>query len=221
LKRAVAAEFIGSAFLAMAVIGSGIAGENLSGGNTAIALLANSIATGAVLFGIIQLFGGISGAHFNPAVSLAFALQGELPWRHFGPYAAAQTLGMIVGVLIAHAMFDLSLVQQATKVRSGAGLALAESVATFGLILLIIGLMRGRKDAIPAAVALYILGAYWFTASTSFANPAITIARSLSDTFAGIALQSVPAFVIAQVIGAIIAAGVTKAIWPGTASTSA
>jgi glycerol uptake facilitator-like aquaporin len=213
-RRALLAEALGSAILSVTVIGSGIAAQKLSGGNVALALLANSIATGAILFVIIVAFGRLSGAHFNPAVSLAFALRGELSWTMFAAYALTQTAAMIAGAWLAHLMFGLPVLQTSATLRAGSALALAEAVAAFGLVLTIFGVRAERTDAIPLAVGLYILAAYWFTASTSFANPAITIARSLSDTFAGIAPQSVPLFIAAQFAGAAAALLAVRALWP-------
>ncbi|MCW5680487.1 MAG: aquaporin family protein [Xanthobacteraceae bacterium] len=212
--RALAAEFTGSAFLAATVIGSGIAAQNLSGGNVAIALLANAIATGCILFVIISLFARLSGAHFNPAVSIAFAGQGELPWRNCLLFIVSQTAGMIFGVALAHAMFDLPVLQVSTTNRVAFGTALGEAVATFGLVLTIFGLKDRDATRIPAAVALYITGAYWFTSSTSFANPAITIARSLSDTFAGIAPSSATVFIVCQLAGLFLAVMLAAWFWP-------
>ena len=195
------AEGLGTAFLLAAVVGSGIMGERLAGGNVAIALLANSLATGAMLAVLIIIFGGVSGAHFNPAVSIAFALRQELPWSVAGLYVLSQVAGGVVGVWTAHLMFDLPLFQLSTHERSGAGQWLAEVVASFGLVLTILGCVARVPAATPYAVGLYITAAYWFTASTSFANPAVTVARTMSDTFAGIAPAGVPAFIIAQIGG--------------------
>ena len=179
---------------------------NLSGGNDAVALLANTIATGAILFVLITIFGPISGAHMNPAVSLVSASRRELPWADAAAYIIAQLAFGIVGAWAAHLMFDLPTLQLSLKARTGFGKALGEAIATFGLILTILGTVRFRREWVPASVALYITAAYWFTSSTSFANPAITVARSLSDTFAGIAPKDVPLFVTAQVVGAGLAA---------------
>jgi glycerol uptake facilitator-like aquaporin len=201
-RRRLAAEALGTAFLLMIVVGSGIMGARLAGGNDAIALLGNTLATGAGLVVLIVVFGPISGAHFNPAVTLAFALKGEIGWRLALGYVAAQIAAGIAGVWIAHAMFAEPIWQVSTKLRDGPGQALAEFVATFGLIGAILATLRFRAEATPWIVGLYITSAYWFTASTSFANPAVTIARSLSDTFAGIAPSSAPAFVVAQIAGA-------------------
>jgi len=210
-SRALGAEFIGSAVLAATVIGSGIAAQNLSGGNVAIALLANAIATGCILYVIISVFGPLSGAHFNPAVSIAFAIRRELSWPQCGLYTIVQVMGMIAGAWLAHAMFDLPIFQTSTTIRAGTGKAIAEFVATFGLVLTILALKEKNAAQIPAAVALYITSAYWFTSSTSFANPAITTARSLSDTFAGIAPASVPIFIVCQLAG--MSAAVTLGAW--------
>ena len=214
LAQRLAAEFLGTAFLLAAVIGSGIMAQRLAGGNVALALLCNTIATGAILPVIILMFGGVSGAHFNPAVSFAFALRGELPWRIAGLYAGVQVIAAILGAFAAHLMFELSLWQIATTVRSGAGQWLAESIATFGLLLTIFGCLARNAAAAPYAVGLYITSAYWFTASTSFANPAVTIARSLSDTFAGIAPGGAPAFILAQLAGTLAAVAAARSLWP-------
>jgi glycerol uptake facilitator-like aquaporin len=193
------------------VVGSGIMAQRLAGGNVALALLCNTLATGAILAVLILTFGAVSGAHFNPAVSVAFALRGEFPWRTAALYVAVQVAGGIAGVWIAHLMFDMPVWQISTHVRSGPGQWLAEAVATFGLGLTIFGCLARVPSAIPYAVGLYITSAYWFTASTSFANPAVTIARSLSDTFAGIAPAGVLAFIAAQLAG--MAAAVATARW--------
>ena len=206
LARRLAAEGLGAFFLFVAVIGSGIMAERLSGGNVAIALLANTLATGAILFVLITMLGPISGAHMNPAVSLVAASRRELPWTDAAAYIAAQLGFGILGAFAAHAMFDLPILQLSAKARTGVGQWLGEAVATFGLILTILGTVRHRREWVPATVALYISAAYWFTSSTSFANPAITFARSLSDTFAGITPGDVPMFVLAQVVGAALAA---------------
>ena len=206
LGRRIAAEGVGSFFLFACVIGSGIMAANLSGGNDAVALLANTIATGAILFVLITIFGPISGAHMNPAVSLVSASRRELPWADAAAYIIAQLAFGIVGAWTAHLMFDLPTLQLSMKARTGFGKALGEAIATFGLILTILGTVRFRREWVPASVALYITAAYWFTSSTSFANPAITVARSLSNTFAGIAPKDVPLFVTAQFVGAGLAA---------------
>jgi len=208
LPRRLAAEALGTALLLAIVIGSGIMGERLAGGNVAIALLGNTLATGTGLIVLITIFGPLSGAHFNPAVSLVFALRRELPWGRFVPYVAAQVAGALCGVYAAHAMFAEPIWQVSTKLREGPAQAWSEFVATFGLIGTILGTLRFRPDFTPAAVGLYITSAYWFTASTSFANPAVTLARSLSDTFAGIAPSSAPAFMAAQIAGALAGSAV-------------
>jgi glycerol uptake facilitator-like aquaporin len=206
IGRRIAAEGVGSFFLFATVIGSGIMAANLSGGNMAVALLANTLATGAILFVLITMLGPISGAHMNPAVSLVAASRGELRWPDAAAYIAAQLAFGILGAWAAHLMFDLPTLQLSVKARTGPGQWTGEAIATFGLILTIIGTVRHRPAWVPASVALYITAAYWFTSSTSFANPAITIARSLSDTFAGIAPHDVPMFVLAQLFGAGLAA---------------
>jgi len=208
--RAVVAEGIGSFFLFACVIGSGIMATNLSQGNNAIALLGNTLATGAILYVLIAMLGPISGAHFNPAVSLISASRGDLTWRVAAVYIVAQVVFGILGALAAHLMFDLPILQMSVKARTGLGQWASEAIATFGLILTILGTLRHRPQWVPASVALYITAAYWFTSSTSFANPAITIARSLSDTFAGIAPQDVPPFVLAQLLGAAMAAALSR-----------
>ena len=208
--RAVLAEGIGSFFLFACVIGSGIMATNLSQGNNAIALLGNTLATGAILYVLIAMLGPISGAHFNPAVSLISASRGDLTWRVAAVYIVAQVVFGILGALAAHLMFDLPILQMSVKARTGLGQWASEAIATFGLILTILGTLRHRPQWVPASVALYISAAYWFTSSTSFANPAITIVRSLSDTFAGIAPQDVPPFVLAQLLGAAMAAAVSR-----------
>lgn len=202
LGQRFAAEGLGSFFLFASVIGSGIMAGALSGGNMAVTLLANTIATGAMLFVLITMLGPISGAHFNPAVTLVFARRGSLSWRDVGPYIAVQLVGGALGAWTAHLMFDLPILQYSLKTRSGLGQWTGEAVATFGLILTILGTIRHRPAWVPASVALYITSAYWFTSSTSFANPAITVVRSMSDSFAGIAPRDVPMFVLAQLAGA-------------------
>jgi glycerol uptake facilitator-like aquaporin len=205
VKRALAAEAIGSFFLFATVVGSGIMADTLSGGNVGVALLANAIATGAMLFVLIAMLGPVSGAHFNPAVTLVMALGRSIAPRTAVLYVAAQLAGGILGVWAAHLMFDLPLLQFSAKARTGGGQWAGEFVATFGLILAILGTVRHRPDWVAPSVALYITAAYWFTSSTSFANPAIAVARSLSDSFAGIAPADVPAFVAAQLGGAVAA----------------
>ena len=206
LTRRLAAEALGTFFLVMAVVGSGIMAQTLAGGNVALALLCNTIATGAVLFVIITIFVSLSGAHFNPAVSLVMWLRHELGRGDALAYIAVQIAGGCLGAVVAHLMFGLEPVQFSQTARTGAGQWIGEFVATFGLIATILGCVRFRMDAIAPAVALYITAAYWFTSSTSFANPAVTIARALSDTFAGIAPHDVPAFLVAEILGALAAA---------------
>lgn len=210
LGRRIAAEGLGSFFLFACVIGSGIMAADLSGGNDAIALLGNTLATGAMLFVLITMLGPISGAHMNPAVSLVAALRAELRWIDAGAYIAAQFAFGILGAWAAHLMFDLPTLQLSVKARTGLGQWTGEAVATFGLILTILGTVKHRPQWVPASVAFYITAAYWFTSSTSFANPAITVARGLSDTFAGIAPADVPLFIVAQLIGAMTAALTAK-----------
>jgi len=205
LARRLAAEAIGSFFLFAGVIGSGVMAEGLAQGNDALALLANTVATGAVLYVLIAMLGPISGAHFNPAVTLAFALRRELSPREAALYVAVQLGAGVLGAFAVHLMFDMEILQFSTKARAGIGQWTGEFVATFGLVLTILVLLRTRVEAIPAGVALYITAAYWFTSSTSFANPAITLVRSLSDSFAGIAPGDVPGFVLAQLAGGIAA----------------
>lgn len=205
LGKRVVSEAVGTALLLATIIGSGIMGERLAGGNVAIALLANSIATGGGLLCLIAAFGQISGAHFNPAVTIADALQGGLPWREVPAYVLAQIAGALVGVGVANAMFGLPLFFASHHARSGIAFLLSEFVATFGLLAVIWGCVRFRSAVVPFAVAGYIVAAYWFTSSTSFANPAVTIARSLSDTFAGIRPADVAPFVVMQLLGAISA----------------
>lgn len=202
LTRRVAAEATGTAMLLAAVVGSGIMGERLAGGNMAIALLANTLATGAALVALILTFASISGAHFNPAVSLTDAWQGGLAWGDVPAYILAQLLGAFAGTATAHLMFGLPLFSASRHVRSGGAQMFSEFVATFGLLAVILGCVRLRSQAVPFAVAAYIMAAYWFTASTSFANPAVTLARSMSDTFVGIRPVDAPGFIIAQLAGA-------------------
>ena len=204
LKRVVA-EALGTAMLLAAIVGSGIMGERLAAGNTAFALLANSIATGAALVALILTFGPISGAHFNPAVTLADAWQRGLAWRDVPVYISAQVLGAFAGVAVAHRMFELPLFFASRHVRSGAAQVFSEFVATFGLLAVIWGCVRVKSAVVPFAVAAYIMAAYWFTASTSFANPAVTLARSATDTFAGIRPIDAPGFIVAQLAGAFVA----------------
>jgi glycerol uptake facilitator-like aquaporin len=208
--RRCVAEGLGTALLLAVVVGSGVMGESLAGGNVAIALLGNTLATGAALVVLITVFGPISGAHFNPVVSMVFALRRELSAGVAAAYVAAQVAGAVLGVWAAHAMFAEPVLQVSAKLRDGPAQAWSEVVATFGLVATILGVGRARPDFTAVAVGLYITAAYWFTASTSFANPAVTIARSLSDTFAGIAPTSVPAFIAAQIAGALIGLGVMR-----------
>ena len=205
ISRPLAAETLGTALLLATVVGSGIMAERLAGGNVAIALLGNTLPTGAILVVLITILGPVSGAHFNPAVTLSLCLAGNAPWRLALPYIACQIAGAIVGAWLAHLMFDLPVFQLSMKMRWGTGQWIAEMVATFGLVLTIFGGLAYNKAAIPIAVGLYITAAYWFTASTSFANPAVTIARALSDTFAGIMPSAVLPFIVAQLVGALLA----------------
>jgi glycerol uptake facilitator-like aquaporin len=219
LARRAVAEFLGSALLLATVVGSGIMGAKLAGGNVALALIGNTLPTGAILVVLILIFGPVSGAHFNPAVTFAFVGRGELALRVALLYLAMQIIGAIAGAWLAHLMFELPVVQFSSTVRTGPGQWLAEAVATFGLLLTIFGCLAGARAAIPYAVGLYITAAYWFTASTSFANPAVTIARSLSDTFAGIAPGGVAGFIAAQLVGAAIATVLAGWLWPKPATT--
>ena len=213
LSRRLFAEALGTAVLVAAVVGSGIMADKLAGGNQAVALLGNTIPTGAILVVLITILGPISGAHFNPAVSLVFASRGELPWRDVLPYIILQCLGGIAGTIVAHLMFDLAPLMIGTTVRSGPSQWLAEAVATFTLVLTILGGVRYAPHAVPWLVGLVITAAYWFTASTSFANPAVTLARGFTTTFAGIAINHVPGFVVAQFIGAAIGALVATVLF--------
>jgi glycerol uptake facilitator-like aquaporin len=214
LAQRLFSEWLGTAFLLAAVVGSGIMAAKLAGGNGAVALLCNTLATGAILVVLITVFGPVSGAHFNPAVSLAFALRAALPWQDATYYVVAQVVGGIIGVWAAHLMFELPVWQFSVTGRNGSGQWIAEAVATFGLVLTIFGCVARASSAVPFAVGLYITSAYWFTASTSFANPAVTIARSLSDTFAGIAPAGVVAFIVAQLVGMLVAVAVAVWLWP-------
>ncbi len=213
LSRRVTAEALGTALLLATVVGSGIMAQRLAGGNVAIALLGNTLPTGAILVVLILIFGPLSGAHFNPVVSAAFAARNELAWRDAAFYVVAQVIGGIVGVWLAHLMFDLAPLQISQTIRSGPGQWLSEAVATFGLLLTIFGCLAGAPASVPYAVGLYITAAYWFTASTSFANPAVTVARSLSNTFAGIAPVDAPAFLVAQIVGAAAALAISVWLW--------
>jgi glycerol uptake facilitator-like aquaporin len=208
--RSYVAEALGTALLLATVVGSGIMAEDLSGGNIAIALLGNTIPTGAMLFVLITLLGPISGAHFNPAVSLAMCLTNRMSWVQLAPFMACQVVGGIIGVWIAHAMFDLPIFEVSTKIRWSVGQWISEAVASFGLLMTIFGGLRHAPQSIPMLVGLYITAAYWFTASTSFANPAVTIARAMSDTFAGIAPNSVLPFILAQLAGATLAVTISR-----------
>ena len=210
IPRRLIAEALGTALLLAIVIGSGVMGERLAGGNVAMALLGNTLATGTGLVVLITMFGPVSGAHFNPAVTLVFALRREISWALAGGYVLVQLAGAVLGVWTAHAMFGLAILEVSTKLRAGPAQAFSEFVATFGLVAAILGSLRFRPEATPLIVGLYITSAYWFTASTSFANPAVTVARMLSDSFAGIAPSSAPAFVAAQLVGAVCASKVMR-----------
>ena len=214
ITQRVAAEALGTATLLAAVVGSGIMGESLAGGNVAIALLANMAATGAALLCLILTFGSISGAHFNPAVSLAAALDRAMPWREVPAYVTAQVLGAYAGVVCAHVMFGQSIVQLSSHPRNGLAQLVSECVATMGLIFVIRGVSRSRPDMVPMAVSAYIMSAYWFTASTSFANPAVTLARGFTDTFAGIRPHDIAGFVVAQLAGTLVAVFSSRWLFP-------
>lgn len=216
MTRELAAEFLGTALLLAVVVGSGIMGETLAAGNTAVALLANSLATGAALVVLILIFAPISGAHLNPVVTLSAAGRGSLPWAKVAPYVLVQVLGALAGVLLAHVMFGKPAFTASVHVRSGMGQLVSEAVATFGLVLTILAVERNRPSAVPYAVALFIVAAYWFTASTSFANPAVTLARAATDTFAGIRPFDVPGFVGAQLVGGGTAVMLAGWLWPLT-----
>lgn len=205
LRRKLTAEMVGTAFLLATVVGSGVMAEQLSGGNVALALLGNTIPTGAILVVIILIFGPISGAHFNPAVTLVFGLSREISPLHGGLYVAAQVIGAFIGVWAAHLMFDMAVIQESVRTRTGAAQWFSEGVATFGLVLTILGCIRYRPKSMAIAVGLYITAAYWFTASTSFANPAVTIGRAFTDSFSGIRPDDMPAFIVAQLLGAAVA----------------
>jgi glycerol uptake facilitator-like aquaporin len=214
LPRRLVAEGVGTALLLATVVGSGIMAETLAGGNVALALLCNTLATGAVLVALILTFGPVSGGHFNPAVSLIEAFARRLRWREAAGYMTAQFGGAFLGVWLAHAMFGKPLLMVSQHVRAGLPQALSEGVATFGLLCTILGTARHRPGMVPFAVGAYITAAYWFTASTSFANPAVTVARSVTDTFAGIRPVDVPVFVVAEIIGALLAAVLFRWLWP-------
>jgi glycerol uptake facilitator-like aquaporin len=213
LKQRLFAEALGTALLVATVIGSGIMGERLAAGNVAIALLGNTIATGAILVVLILVFGPISGAHFNPVVSLSFAVQRQLKWTEGLFYSAVQIMGGMAGAVLAHVMFEMPLIQTSTHLRTGIGIWTGEFVASFGLLMTIIGCLRNRPEAVPYAVGLFITAGYWFTSSTSFANPAVTIARSLTDTFSGISPNDVPAFIVAQIFGSLAATAACYWLW--------
>jgi glycerol uptake facilitator-like aquaporin len=219
MARRLAAEFLGTMFLLIAVAGSGIMAERLAGGNMAVALLANAIATGAALVVLITILGPLSGAHFNPAVSLFFALRGEMGWRIAARYGLVQIGAAIVGVWLTHLMFAMPVLEVSTHLRDGPAQWLAEFIATLGLLAAIAGAIRFAPSSTPMLVGLYITGAYWFTASTSFANPAVTIARALTDSFSGIAPQSAPGFIAAQLLAAGIAAPMMKWLFAAPATT--
>jgi glycerol uptake facilitator-like aquaporin len=214
LSRRLVAEGLGTAILVAAVVGSGIMAERLAGGNQALALLGNTIPTGAILVVIITIFGPLSGAHFNPAVSLAFATRGEMPWREVAPYIVVQCAGGVAGTMVAHLMFDLAPLAIGIKGREGPSQLFAEAVATFTLVLTIFGGLRYAAAAVPWLVGLTITAAYWFTSSTSFANPAVTLARGFTATFSGIAIADVPGFILAQLVGAAIAVPVSLTLFP-------
>jgi glycerol uptake facilitator-like aquaporin len=221
LSRRLAAETIGTSLLLVAVVGSGIMGERLAGGDVAMTLLVNSLATGAALVAIIVAFGDVSGAHLNPAVTLAAAWERGLGWRDAAAYSGGQVVGAVAGVIVAHAMFGEPLIVVGTQPRTGPALWLSEAVATFGLLAVIWGCVRARSAATAFAVGAYIMGAYWFTSSTSFANPAVTLARALTDTFAGIRPADVPAFVVAQGVGAAAATALFAWLVPSLPSRAA
>ncbi|MDX2142350.1 MAG: MIP/aquaporin family protein [Rhodospirillaceae bacterium] len=210
--RALLAETLGTALLLAGVVGSGIMGERLAQGNDAVALLANAVATGALLVVLIWMLGPVSGAHFNPLVSAVMARLGRMTWRTCALFIACQVIGAMLGVMLAHAMFDLPLLQTGIKVRTGASQWLAEAVAAFGLLLTILGVARHRPEAVAASVGLYITAAYWFTASTSFANPAVTLARAFTTSFAGLRPEDVLGFAAAQIIGAALAVPIARAL---------
>jgi len=214
LTRRLLAEALGTALLLATVVGSGIMAASLAGGNVALALLGNTLPTGAMLAVLIVIFGPISGAHFNPAVSLAFALRRQLAWPDFAGFVLAQMFGALIGVWAAHLMFNLPVWQISTHQRFGAAQWFSESVATFGLLLSIFGALAHAPKAVAYVVGLYITAAYWFTASTSFANPAVTLARSFTDTFAGIAPSGIAPFVLAQLVGMVVALALSAVLWP-------
>lgn len=219
VPQKLAAEALGTALLLAIVVGSGIMGATLSPGNDAVALLGNTLATGAGLFVLITIFGPVSGAHLNPAVTLAFLIRNDITFSIAAAYMAAQIAGGVAGVALAHAMFDLEIVQVSLKARAGAGQALGEATATFGLVLTILGCLRFRPDGVAMAVGLFITAGYWFTSSTSFANPAVTIARTLTDTFAGVRPDDAPAFLLAQFSAAALAVGAASWLFTHRART--
>ena len=212
MARKLAAEALGTLLLVCTVVGSGIMAVNLAGGNDAVALLGNTIATGAILYVLITIFGPVSGAHFNPAVSMVFRLRGELSNNDFLAYVGAQLIGGLLGTALAHAMFELALLTPSVNIRTGHGQFLAETVATFGLVMTILGGLKYRAEAVPMLVGLYIAAGYWFTASTSFANPAVTLARGFTDSFSGIRPADMPLFWLAQFIGAVLALIAIRAV---------
>jgi len=212
-RRRLVAEALGTFFLLATIVGSGIMGETLAAGNEAVALLGNTIATGAILAVLILIFGPVSGAHFNPAVTLAFALRRDIGWGAGAGYVGVQLMAAVCGAMAAHFMFDMELLQSSTHVRTGAGQWAGELIATFGLVATIFGCIKAAPQAVPYAVGLFITAGYWFTSSTSFANPAVTVARSLTDTFSGIHPDNVTLFVVAQLVGAVAAASVTGWLW--------
>ena len=220
MKQKLFAEWLGTFFLLATVVGSGIMAERLSGGNVAITLLGNTIPTGSILVVLILIFGPISGAHFNPAVTLAFAIRKEISPLESVQYVVVQIIGGIFGVIIAHAMFDNLLFVTSTNLRTGSGQWLGEFVATFGLVITILGCLKTRPDAVPYAVGLFITAGYWFTSSTSFANPAVTIARGLTNTFSGIAPANIPVFIVVQLLGAIVATLVLRWLYTEKLITS-
>ena len=213
LPRRFAAEALGTAFLLATVVGSGIMGESLAGGTVALALLGNTVATGAILMVLILIFGPVSGAHFNPAVTLSFVLQGGIGRRDALAYLLAQVLGGLAGVAVAHVMFDAPLLMASSTARTGPGQWTGEFVATFGLVATIIGCLKARPEAVPYAVGLFITAGYWFTSSTSFANPAVTVARAFTDTFSGIRPLDAPAFILFELLGAVAATLVFRWLW--------
>jgi glycerol uptake facilitator-like aquaporin len=218
-SRKIAAEALGTALLLAIVVGSGIMGERLAAGNEAVALLANTIATAAGLIALILVFGPVSGAHFNPAVTAVFLARREVSVALAAAYVAAQLLGGVTGVFLAHAMFELDILQMSLKARDSAGEAIGEATATFGLVLTILGCSRSRADATPFAVGLFIAAGYWFTSSTSFANPAVTIARTLTDSFAGVRPADAPIFIAAEALGAALALGVAGLLFRDAAES--